>query len=74
MDSMNPEKENIQNPETDQSDSERIQFKITIMKDGTTIIGDVPSELISILKKIYPDDSRLIDSETKLEEPEEPPS
>lgn len=72
MDRMETRKETSQNQETDQPDSERIVFKISIMKDGTTIIGDVPSQLISVLKKVYPDDSRLISSEAKLDESEKP--
>jgi hypothetical protein len=70
MDRMETGKEISQNKETDQSDSERIRFKITIMKDGSTIIGDVPSQLLSVLERIYPDDNRLTNSETKLDDSE----
>ena len=69
---METRKETSQNQETDQSDSERIGFKISIMKDGTTIIGDVPSKVIPVLKKIFPNDSRLEESEAELENSETP--
>ena len=38
-----------------ESNDERIRFSVSIRKDGTTVIHDVPSEIIPIIKTLYPE-------------------
>lgn len=42
---------------TDTNESEdRVRFGVKIMSDGIVVFQDVPSDVVDILKSLYPDD------------------
>jgi len=54
-----PESKKSSDKISDCESAERISVDVSILKDGTTIVGDVPSELLNVLNKLYPDNPDL---------------
>lgn len=46
--------------ETDSTtDKERVRFGVTIFKDGSTFFTDIPREILSLLKGLFPLDKQV---------------